>query len=45
MPVERTHRRHNPFRRLKTRYEAHAENSPGFVQPANAIIRRRSAAT
>jgi putative transposase len=42
--VERTNRWHNLFRRLKTRYEVHAENYLGFVQFANAIISWRSAA-
>ena len=42
--VERTNRWHNLFRRLKIRYEVHAENYLGFVQFANAIICWRSAA-
>jgi putative transposase len=42
--VERSNRWHNLFRRLKIRYEVHAENYLGFVQFANAIICRRSAA-
>jgi len=41
--VERTNRWHNLFRRLKIRYEVHAENYLGFVQFANAIICWRSA--
>lgn len=36
--VERTGRWHNLFRRLKVRYEVHAENYLGFVQLASAII-------
>lgn len=36
--VERTGRWHNLFRRLKIRYEVHAENYLGFVQFACAII-------
>ena len=43
--IERTNRWHNLFRRLKTRYEVHAENYLGFVQFANAIICWRSAVT
>jgi len=42
--VERTNRWHNLFRRLKIRYEVHAENYLGFVQFASAIICWRSAA-
>ncbi len=41
--VERTNRWHNLFRRLKIRYEVHAENYLGFVQFANALICWRSA--
>lgn len=41
--VERTNRWHNLFRRLKIRYEVHAENYLAFVQFANAIICWRSA--
>jgi transposase len=36
--VERTNRWHNLFRRLKIRYEVHAENYLGFVELACAII-------
>jgi putative transposase len=36
--VERTNRWHNLFRRLKIRYEVHAQNYLGFVQLACAII-------
>ena len=36
--VERSNRWHNLFRRLKIRYEVHAENYLGFVQFANALI-------
>ncbi len=36
--VERTNRWHNLFRRLKIRYEVHAQNYLGFVQLASAII-------
>jgi transposase len=36
--VERTNRWHNLFRRLKIRYEVHAQNYLGFVQFACAII-------
>lgn len=36
--IERTNRWHNLFRRLKIRYEVHAENYLGFVQLASAII-------
>lgn len=36
--VERTNRWHNLFRRLKIRYEVHAQNYLGFVQMACAII-------
>jgi transposase len=42
--VERSNRWHNLFRRLKIRYEVHAQNYLGFVQFANAIICWRSAA-
>jgi len=42
--VERTNRWHNLFRRLKIRYEVHADNYLAFVQFANAIICWRSAA-
>lgn len=42
--IERSNRWHNLFRRLKIRYEVHAENYLGFVQFANAIICWRSAA-
>jgi transposase len=42
--VERSNRWHNLFRRLKIRYEVHAENYLGFVQFANAIICWRNAA-
>jgi transposase len=41
--VERTNRWHNLFRRLKIRYEVHAENYLGFVQFACAIICYRRA--
>jgi putative transposase len=41
--VERTNRWHNLFRRLKIRYEVHAENYLGFVQLACAIICFRNA--
>ncbi len=41
--VERTNRWHNLFRRLKIRYEVHAENYLAFVHFANAIICWRSA--
>jgi IS5 family transposase len=41
--VERSNRWHNLFRRLKIRYEIHAQNYLGFVQFANAIIGWRSA--
>src|SRR3989337_780843 len=34
--VERSNRWHNLFRRLKIRYEVHADNYLGFVQLANA---------
>lgn len=44
--VERTNRWHNLFRRLKIRYEVHAQNYLGFVQFACAIICfRRARAT
>jgi len=36
--VERTNRWHNLFRRLKIRYEVHAQNYLGFIQLACAII-------
>jgi transposase len=36
--VERTNRWHNLFRRLKIRYEVHAQNYLGFVELACAII-------
>ena len=36
--VERTNRWHNLFRRLKIRYEVHAQNYLGFVDLACAII-------
>lgn len=36
--IERTNRWHNLFRRLKIRYEVHAENYLAFVQLACAII-------
>ena len=42
--VERSNRWHNLFRRLKIRYEVHAENYLAFVQFASAIICWRSAA-
>jgi transposase len=42
--VERSNRWHNLFRRLKIRYEVHADNYLGFVQFANAIICWRRAA-
>ena len=42
--VERSNRWHNLFRRLKIRYEVHADNYLGFVQLANAIICWRRAA-
>ena len=42
--VERRNRWHNLFRRLKIRYEVHADNYLGFVQLANAIICWRRAA-
>lgn len=41
--IERTNRWHNLFRRLKIRYELHAENYLAFVQFASAIICFRSA--
>ena len=41
--VERTNRWHNLFRRLKIRYEVHAQNYLGFIHFANAIICWRSA--
>lgn len=40
--VERSNRWHNLFRRLKIRYEVHAQNYLGFIQFANAIICWRS---
>lgn len=43
--VERTNRWHNLFRRLKIRYEVHAQNYLGFVQFASAIICWRSVVT
>jgi transposase len=42
--VERSNRWHNLFRRLKIRYEVHAENYLGFVQFASAIISWRKVA-
>ena len=42
--VERSNRWHNLFRRLKIRYEVHADNYLAFVQFANAIICWRLAA-
>jgi transposase len=36
--VERTNRWHNLFRRLRIRYEVHAQNYLGFVELACAII-------
>ena len=36
--VERTNRWHNLYRRLKIRYEMHAQNYLGFVAFASAII-------
>lgn len=42
--IERSNRWHNLFRRLKIRYEVHANNYLGFVQFASAIICWRSAA-
>lgn len=41
--VERTNRWHNLFRRLKIRYEVHAQNYLGFLQFACAIICFRAA--
>ena len=42
--IERSNRWHNLFRRLKIRYEVHADNYLGFVHFANAVICWRRAA-